>query len=148
MMKPTDPKRLLTLVKKHYKSGDQFILVVDDNLDFALACKDLLKRDGFNVKIATRGEEAIKILDESIPSLIILDLVMPGMDGFNVIHALRSKEQWTTIPVVVLTGKSLSEEDHKSLDPFIADYLMKDSFTTAAISGAIKKILNVAPIST
>jgi CheY-like chemotaxis protein len=148
MMKPTDPKRLLTLVKKHYKSGDQFILVVDDNLDFALACKDLLKRDGFNVKIATRGEEAIKILEESIPSLIILDLVMPGMDGFNVIHALRSKEQWTTIPVVVLTGKSLSDEDHKSLDPFIADYLMKDSFTTAAISGAIKKILNVAPIST
>jgi signal transduction histidine kinase/DNA-binding response OmpR family regulator/CHASE3 domain sensor protein len=148
MMKPTDPKRLLTLVKKHYKSGDQFILVVDDNLDFALACKDLLKRDGFNVKIATRGEEAVKILEESIPSLILLDLVMPGMDGFNVIHALQSKEQWTNIPVVVLTGKSLSDEDHKSLDPFIADYLMKDSFTTAAISGAIKKILNVAPLST
>ena len=148
MMKPTDPKRLLTLVKKHYKSGDQFILVVDDNLDFALACKDLLKRDGFNVKIATRGEEAVKILEESIPSLILLDLAMPGMDGFNVVHALQSKEQWAAIPVVVLTGKTLSEEDHKSLDPFIADYLMKDSFTTAAISGAIKKILNVAPIST
>jgi signal transduction histidine kinase/CheY-like chemotaxis protein/HAMP domain-containing protein len=147
MMKPTDPRRLLTLVKKHYHSGDQFILVVDDNLDFALACKDLLKRDGFNVKIATRGEEAIKILEESIPSLILLDLVMPGMDGFNVIHALRSKEQWTNIPVVVLTGKSLSDEDHKALDPYIADYLMKDSFTTAAISGAIKKILNVAPIA-
>jgi CheY-like chemotaxis protein len=148
MMKPTDPKRLLSLVKKHYKAGDQFILVVDDNLDFALACKDLLKRDGLNVKIATRGEEAIKILEESIPSLILLDLVMPGMDGFNVIHALRSKEQWTNIPVVVLTGKSLSEEDHKSLDPYIADYLMKDSFTTAAISNAIKRILNVAPQST
>jgi signal transduction histidine kinase/CheY-like chemotaxis protein/HAMP domain-containing protein len=148
MMKPTDPKRLLTLVKKHYKSGDQFILVVDDNLDFALACKDLLKRDGFNVKIATRGEEAVKILEESIPSLILLDLVMPGMDGFNVINALRSKEQWSTIPVVVLTGKPLSDEDHRTLDPYIADYLMKDSFTTAAISGAIKKILNVAPIST
>ncbi len=148
MMKPTDPKRLLTLVKKHYKSGDQFILVVDDNLDFALACKDLLKRDGFNVKIATRGEEAVKILEESIPSLILLDLVMPGMDGFTLIHALRSKEQWTSIPVVVLTGKTLSDEDHQSLDPFIADYLMKDSFTTAAISGTIKKILNVAPVST
>jgi hypothetical protein len=47
-----------------------------------------------------------------------------------------------------LTGKELSDEDHQSLDPFIADYLMKDSFTTAAISGAIKKILNVAPLST
>ena len=148
MMKPTDPKRLLTLVKKHYKSGDQFILVVDDNLDFGLACKDLLKRDGFSVKIATRGEEAVKILEESIPSLILLDLVMPGMDGFSVILALRSKERWKNIPVVVLTGKPLSDEDHKSLDPYISDYLMKDSFTTAAISGTIKRILNVAPLST
>jgi CheY-like chemotaxis protein len=148
MMKPTDPKRLLTLVKKHYRSGDQFILVVDDNLDFGLACKDLLKRDGFSVTIATRGEEAIKILEGSTPSLILLDLMMPGMDGFSVIRALRSKEEWQNIPVVVLTGKPLSEEDHKSLDPFVVDYLIKDSFSTAAISGAIKRILHVTPIST
>lgn len=148
MMKPTDPKRLLTLVKKHYSSGGQFILLVDDNLDFALACKDLLKRDGFNVKIATRGEEAVKILEDSVPSLILLDLVMPGMDGFKVVRELQRKEQWKKIPVVVLTGKALTDADHAELDPYVADYLMKDSFTTAAISNAIKKILNVAPIST
>lgn len=77
MMKPTDPKRLLKLVKKSYHPGGQYILLVDDNLDFALACKDLLKRDGLNVKIATQGGEALNILQESIPSLILLDLVMP-----------------------------------------------------------------------
>jgi len=148
LMKPTDPKRLLSLVKKHYKSEGQFILLVDDNLDFALACKDLLKRDGLNVKIATRGEEAVKILEESTPSLILLDLVMPGMDGFNVVRALRSKERWRSIPVVVLTGRALTDDDHKLLDPYVADYLLKDSFTTAAISSAIKRILHVAPIST
>ncbi|MGA3246536.1 MAG: response regulator [Bacteroidota bacterium] len=145
MTKPTDPKRLLSLVKKHYHSGDQFILLVDDNLDFTLACKDLLKRDGLEVKIATRGEEALKMIQESIPSLILLDLVMPGMDGFGVVRELQRKEAWKSIPIIVLTGKSLTPEDHKELDPYVADYLMKDTFTTAAISNAIKGILNVAP---
>lgn len=144
MTKPTDPKRLLTLVKKHYQSGDQFILLVDDNLDFTLACKDLLKRDGLEVKIATRGEEAMKILQDSIPSLILLDLVMPGMDGFGVVRELQRKEAWKQIPIIVLTGKDLTEEDHRKLDPFVADYLLKDSFTTAAISNAIRRILTVA----
>jgi CheY-like chemotaxis protein len=145
MTKPTDPKRLLSLVKKHYHSGDKFILLVDDNLDFALACKDLLKRDGLEVKIATRGEEALKILQESIPSLILLDLVMPGMDGFGVVRELQHKEAWKNIPIVILTGKSLTPEDHKELDPYIADYLMKDTFSTAAISSAIRRILNEPP---
>ncbi len=145
MTKPTDPKRLLSLVKKHYHSGDQFILLVDDNLDFTLACKDLLKRDGLEVKIATRGEEALKILHDSIPSLILLDLVMPGMDGFGVVRELQRKEAWKSIPIIILTGKSLTPEDHKELDPYVADYLMKDTFTTAAISNAIRGILNVAP---
>jgi signal transduction histidine kinase/CheY-like chemotaxis protein/HAMP domain-containing protein len=145
MTKPTDPKRLLSLVKKHYQSGDKFILLVDDNLDFALACKDLLKRDGLEVKIATGGEEALKILQESIPSLILLDLVMPGMDGFGVVRELQHKGAWKSIPIVVLTGKPVTPEDHKELDPYVADYLMKDTFTTAAISSAIKRILNVAP---
>lgn len=148
MMKPTDPKRLLTLVKKYYHPGGQYILLVDDNLDFALACKDLLKRDGLNVKIATQGGEALKILQESIPSLILLDLVMPGMDGFTVIRELQRKEEWSKIPVVVLTGKALTDDDHKELDPYVADYLLKDSFTTAAISSAIKKVLNVPQLST
>lgn len=147
MTKPTDPKRLLTLVQKFNQSGDKFILLVDDNLDFALACKDLLKQDGFTVKIATRGEEALKILNESVPSMILLDLVMPGMDGFRVVKELQQKDHWKKIPVVVLTGKALSAEDHKELDPYVADYLTKETFTTAAITNAIRKTIGAVPTS-
>ena len=145
MTKPTDPKRMLSLIRKHHQSGDQFIMLVDDNLDFALACKDLLKRDGLEVKIATRGDEALKILQDSIPSLILLDLVMPGMDGFAVVRELQRKEEWKKIPIIVMAGKSLTPEDHKELDPYVADYLEKATFTTAAISNAIRRILTVAP---
>lgn len=147
MTKPTDPKRLLSLVQKFYQSGDKFILLVDDNLDFALACKDLLKKDGFTVKIATRGEEALKILRSSIPSMILLDLIMPGMDGFSVVRELQKNDSWKKIPVVVLTGKALTDADHRELDPYVADFLMKDTFTTAAITNTIRKTINVVPKS-
>ena len=144
MTKPTDPKRLLSLVKKYYHIGDKFILLVDDNLDFALACKDLLKRDGFEVRIASTGVEAMKILNESKPSLILLDLIMPGMDGFQVIHELERNERWKGIPVVVMSGKELSESEQKQLEAHVADFLVKDSFSTTAFSKTIKQILSDA----
>ncbi|MBI3579631.1 MAG: response regulator, partial [Ignavibacteriales bacterium] len=144
MTKPTEPKRLLSLVKRYYQSNDQFILVVDDHEDFALAFKDLLKRDGFNVRIATGGKEALKVLDESLPALILLDLVMPGMDGFQVVRELQQKEQWKRIPVVILSGKELSEEEQSQLNVHIADYFKKDSFSTAEITNTIKRILTAS----
>jgi CheY-like chemotaxis protein len=97
------------------------------------------------VKIATRGDEALKILQDSTPSLILLDLIMPGMDGFALLRELQRKKNWKKIPIIVMTGKSLTPEDHKELDPYVVDYLLKDMFTTAAISNAIRRILTVAP---
>jgi CheY-like chemotaxis protein/anti-sigma regulatory factor (Ser/Thr protein kinase) len=144
MTKPTEPKRLLSLVKKYYQSGDRFILLVDDHLDFALACKDLLKRDGFEARIASSGVEALGILKESNPSLILLDLIMPGMDGFQVLRELERNERWRNIPVVVMSGKELSESEQKELEARVTDYLVKDSFSTAEFSKTIKRILSVA----
>ena len=142
--KPTEPKRLLSLVKQYYQSTDQFILVVDDHEDFALAFKDLLKRDGFNVKIATGGKQALGILKESQPALILLDLIMPGMDGFQVVRELQQNERWKKIPVVILSGKDLTEEEERQLTSHITEYMKKDSFSTAEISKTIKRILSTA----
>ena len=144
MMKPADPKHLLALVKKYYQSGDRFILLVDDHLDFALACKDLLKRDGFEVRIASSGAEALKILKDANPSLILLDLVMPGMDGFQVLQELERNEQWRKIPVVVMSGKELTEAEQQELKSRAADYLVKASFSTVEFSNTIKRLLSVA----
>lgn len=142
MTKPTEPKRLLSLVKRYYQSNDQFILLVDDHEDFALAFKDLLKRDGVNVRIATGGKEALKILNESLPSLMLLDLIMPGMDGFQVVRELQQKEEWKKIPVVILSGKELSDDEQRQLNAHIVDYFKKDSFSTAEMTNTIKRILN------
>ncbi|MFH0991262.1 MAG: response regulator [bacterium] len=142
MTKPTDPRRLLNLIRQFHKSGDQFILVVDDHEDFALAFRDLLKRDGFNVKIATDGKKALEVIQESIPSLILLDLIMPGMDGFQVVRELQKNPQWKQIPVIILSGKELTDEEQKELSLHITDYMKKDSFSTAEMTNTIKRILS------
>jgi Signal transduction histidine kinase len=142
--KPTEPKRLLSLVKQYCQTTDQFILIVDDHEDFALAFKALLSQDGFNVKVATGGREALDVLKSSTPALILLDLVMPGMDGFEVVQQLQENEQWRRIPVVILSGKELTEEDQQRLDTHIAQFLKKDMFSTSEISKTIKRILHSA----
>ncbi len=142
--KPTEPKRLLSLVKQYCRPTDQYILIVDDHEDFALAFKAVLTQDGFNVKIATGGQQALEVLKSSTPSLILLDLVMPGMDGFEVTHHLQENEQWRKIPVVILSGKELTEEDQQKLDSHITQFMKKDTFSTSEISKTIKRILQTA----
>jgi CheY-like chemotaxis protein len=142
--KPTEPNRLLSLVKRYCRTADQYILIVDDHEDFALAFKALLTQDGFNVRVATGGQEALDILQKSIPALILLDLVMPGMDGFEVVQQLQENEKWKQIPVVILTGKEVTQEDQKRLESHITQFLKKDAFSTSEISKAIKRILHSA----
>ncbi|HTP13049.1 MAG TPA: response regulator [Bacteroidota bacterium] len=142
--KPTEPKRLLSLVKKYCRTGDQFILIVDDHEDFALAFKALLNQDGFNVQVATGGRQALELLSKSTPALILLDLVMPGMDGFEVVQQLQENERWKNIPVVILSGKELTREDQERLESHITQFLKKDLFSTSEISKTIKRILQSA----
>jgi signal transduction histidine kinase/CheY-like chemotaxis protein/HAMP domain-containing protein len=142
--KPTEPKRLLSLVKQYCNTNDQYILIVDDHEDFALAFKALLGQDGFEVKVATGGKQALDILKDSTPALILLDLVMPGMDGFQVVRELQQNDRWKKIPVVILSGKELTKEEEALLDTHITDYLKKDSFSTTEISKTIKRILGSA----
>ncbi len=140
--KPTEPKRLLSLVRRYCQTTDQFILIVDDHEDFALAFKALLTQDGLNVKVATGGIEAMEVLRKSVPALILLDLVMPGMDGFEFVQQLQENDKWKHIPIVILSGKEVTQEDQQRLESHITQFLKKDSFSSSEISKTIKRILH------
>ena len=139
--KPTDPTRLLTLAKQFVKSRDQFLLVVDDNEDFAEAMKRLLVEDGYSVKVANGGQKALEILKTSTPALMLLDLMMPEMDGFAVVRELQQNEQWRKIPVVILSGKDLSETEWKQLNMHISDFVKKGSISSVELRQTINKVL-------
>lgn len=139
--KPTDPTRLLSLAKQYCTSSDQFLLVVDDNEDFAMAIERLLKEDGFAVKVAHNGKKALEILQSSKPALILLDLVMPDMDGFGVVRELQQNPEWKKIPVVILSGKDLSETEWKQLNTHISDFVKKGSISHVELRQTIRKVL-------
>jgi signal transduction histidine kinase/DNA-binding response OmpR family regulator len=142
--KPAEPKRLLSLVQRASGSGEHFVLVVDDNAEFTLAVKGLLQTEGFKVEIANTGAKAFEILSSSTPSIIFLDLVMPQMDGFEVIQRLQRDETWKKIPVVVLTGQELTSEEWEKLNAYAKDFVKKGELTQETLSNTIKQILHKA----
>ena len=142
--KPAEPKRLLSLVQRASGSGEHFVLVVDDNEDFTLAVKGLLQTEGFKVEIANTGAKAFEILSTSTPSIIFLDLVMPQMDGFEVIQRLQRDETWKKIPVVVLSGQELTSEEWEKLNAYAKDFVKKGELTQGTLSNTIKQILHKA----
>jgi CheY-like chemotaxis protein len=73
--------------------------------------RDVLLREGYEVLIASSGSEALQIIAERIPDVMILDLMMPEIDGFEVLRIIRSQERTTTLPVLILTAKQITKEE-------------------------------------
>jgi signal transduction histidine kinase/CheY-like chemotaxis protein/HAMP domain-containing protein len=140
--KPTDSEKLLSLIKREYNAKEQYILLVDDNEDFTLAMQKILEAEHFNAKTANSGVQALQLIAESVPAVIFCDLNMPEMDGFEFVHRLRAEEQWNHIPVVILSGKELTEDEWKVLSKQITEYVKKSDFSPESLTGVVKKILN------
>ena len=88
------------------KADRKRILIVDDEIDACDAISCYLKRKGFETKVAHNGCEALQTLQKTKPHLIILDVVMPIMDGFEFLQSLRADRQYYKTPVIMLTIKS------------------------------------------
>jgi PAS domain S-box-containing protein len=127
--KPVDPDRLAAVLKRY--SGGQAtrrILVVDDDTDLRRRVRGLLEKEGLEVDEAGDGRAALTLLDERWPGLILLDLLMPGMDGFAFLGELRRRGEGRQVPVVVLTARDLTAADYQRLGGPIEKILRKGSF--------------------
>jgi CheY-like chemotaxis protein len=92
------------------------ILVVDDDEMVLMALNELLKPEGYDVQTISSGVEALKILDENKYDLLMLDLIMPEMDGYELCRRIRQKEGYKETPIVFLTAKSRDEDRAKGLE--------------------------------
>lgn len=102
------------------QTGDKSIagkrlLLVEDNQDAVIQIKIVLEQEGLQVDVVNGGEEALRYMQTTIPNGIILDLMMPGMDGFTVLEKLRGTSATAHLPVLILTAKDLSVEDLSKL---------------------------------
>jgi signal transduction histidine kinase/response regulator RpfG family c-di-GMP phosphodiesterase len=91
------------------------ILLVDDSEPAIIQLKDFMEESGYTILVAHDGNEAIEIISHIIPDAMILDLMMPGMDGFEVLQTIRNAEPTALIPVLILTAKHITKDDLKFL---------------------------------
>ncbi len=144
MPKPVDANKLLSLVQLSCNTPEQYVLLVDDNREFSMVMRELIEHDGFNVKTADNGIEALTMVKEEKPAIIFLDLVMPEMDGFSFINELKAHDSLHDIPVIILSGKALTGKEKDYLDAHIQHYLKKEEFSHDIILNSIKRMLTAS----
>ena len=121
-------------------SNQPSLIVVEDELDLLEVLRFSLSREGFSVRTATNGEDAIRLVREKRPDLIVLDLMLPTIDGLSVCRALRSNEQTRELPVVMLTAKGEESDIVKGLEAGADDYVTKP-FSPKVLLARINAVL-------
>lgn len=101
------------------------ILVVDDEPNIVLSLEFLMKKEGYQVRTASNGEEAMQAIREAKPNLVLLDVMMPRMDGYEVCQAVRSDPDLNDVLILMLTAKGREVEREKGLALGADDYVTK-----------------------
>jgi two-component system alkaline phosphatase synthesis response regulator PhoP len=119
------------------------ILVVDDDPNVIAIAKELLDED-YNLKTATTGEEALKIARDFIPDLILLDIMMPGMDGYEVCRRLREQSIFLDAQIIMVSAKGELEDRIKGREMGADDYIIKP-FEEENLLESVSFFLNTPP---
>jgi CheY-like chemotaxis protein len=101
------------------------ILIVDDDARNAFALSKLLAGKGLKVYIAPNGQKALEVLDKTAIDLVLMDIMMPGMDGYETTRRIRAQGQFRTLPILALTAKAMKGDREKCLEAGANDYLSK-----------------------
>jgi DNA-binding response OmpR family regulator len=117
-----------------------YILAVDDDLEVLETLGRVLRREAFEVTLVSSGPEALNALDKRQPDLMILDIIMPGMDGISVCRRLRQDSRFTTLPILFLTAKGTTDDIVDGLDAGADDYVVKP-FELAELRARIHALL-------
>ena len=139
--KPIEQDQLLAVVSKYAPDKSRNVLVVEDDEATRSIMKTSLTKQGCCVEEAENGRAGLDKLDSFSPDVILLDLMMPEMDGFEFLSALRAREEWAEIPVVVVTAKSLTTVDRSRLFGNIESIIDKNETTVEALLSDLSKLV-------
>lgn len=143
LTKPIDRARLVELLHKYTLAGPASgsILVVEDHDDTRQMVRRALEKEGWKVAEASDGRAGLAKLKESQPDLILLDLMMPGMDGFQFMTEMRKNIAWQRIPVIVVTAKSLTAADRQHLNGYVERILQKGAYNREALLREVRDLV-------
>lgn len=140
--KPIDALRLAQVVQRYCGSEAPMVLIIDDNQKDREIVRRMLRHDGCRTNEATDGADGLKKLEEQAPDLIILDLMMPVLDGFTFVEELRRKRGTDVPPIIALTAKEMTAEDRDRLNGMVSDVIQKGQFDNGRFLQEIHKSLD------
>ena len=136
LMKPIDRERLAAVLRKYSRLRCDPILVVEDDPNTRDLLRVILTKDGWNVQTAENGRVALEKATNARPGLVLLDLMMPEMDGFAFLEEFRKLPSTGEVPVIVLTAKDLTGEDRKRLNGHVKKIMAKGE----GVESVLKKV--------
>ena len=142
--KPIDSGQLTALIQQHKGQAGRQVLIVDDEADSRNLLRRTLVKEGWSIAEARDGNEALSSLQRHNPSLVLLDLAMPGMDGFELLKKMRDDEKWTDIPVLIVSAKDPTQEERTLLSGNVHQILQKGQYDRETLVSDIKQLLESA----
>jgi two-component system, NtrC family, sensor kinase len=146
LTKPIDRERLHRLIRRFQApTPPTHVLMVEDDALQRERMLGWLERPQWIVREAADGREALNILREEKPDVILLDLMMPEMDGFEVVAALQKNADWQEIPVIVITSLDLNAKDRERLNSGVQSVLVKEKFRPEDLVERIRRLVQSRP---
>jgi CheY-like chemotaxis protein/anti-sigma regulatory factor (Ser/Thr protein kinase) len=148
LTKPIERGQFVQLLERHAPKGtERRALVVDDKAENRDVLRRALEQQSWQVSEAENGRVALDRVAEEPPSLILLDLMMPVMDGFEFVMELRKVERWRGIPIVVVTAKDVTEEDRRRLNGDVVGLIQKGGLDRESLLAQLREQVAVASIA-
>ena len=141
LTKPIERERLAQVLMRYRHTTPNEALVVEDDPNSREMIRRMLENDGWKVAEAGNGREALSQVQKHAPGVILLDLMMPEMDGFEFIHQLRQKDEWKLIPIIVVTAKDLTQEERVELNGHVSRVLQKGSYKRDELLDEVSRLV-------
>jgi len=140
--KPVDHQNLIREIKKIHNTLPAIVMLVDDNETDRNQAALCISKAGMRVMAANSGRQCLEMLETDKPDVMVLDLVMPGMDGFELLKTVRGNPETADLPVLILTAKDLTPGEKAVLEVNVSTILIKDHQCPKRLRKDIKTILN------
>lgn len=120
----------------------RLVLVLEDEPNISEAIRFILRRDGWQVLSHDEGHDALPLIEQEAPSLVILDVMLPGQSGFEILQAMRSRDAMADLPVIMLTAKGQTADRERALSLGASLYMAKP-FSNAELVAAVRQLVGV-----
>lgn len=145
LTKPVDRERLVAVLHKYQPEGSgHSLLIVEDYAPTREMLGRMLSKEGWVVREAANGRIGLERIHEQLPELILLDLMMPEMDGFEFVTELRKHEEWRSIPIIVVTAKDLTTEDRLRLNGYVEKCIEKGAYTRESLLHEVRDLVKAS----